>query len=169
MNTKYLFGSKMLKMSNPRDEDLLTFVNSRGSEITEQGHRSISLYKNVIAHFIKGTNIKSDPFTALYLYQQSAPFHDNADYPFNDFNIMEHKEVWIKYLKAYMNDEAVEQKAIAKEILPKTFYHILYQYNMILEDTVWISDEARVNVQKIHDREMPSSYFYVLRDLINSL
>ncbi len=166
---KYLFGSKMLKMSNPRDEDMLTFVNSRGSEITEQGHRSISLFRNVITYFIQGTNVKSDDYTALHLYQLSAPFHDDVDYPFNDFNITEHKEVWIKYLKAYMNDEAVEQKAIAKEILPKTFYHILYQYNMILEGTVWISDAARVNVQKIHDLEMPSSYFYELRDLINSL
>lgn len=169
MDKKYLFGSKMLKLNNPRDEDFLAFVNSRGSEITEQGHRSVSLYKDIIACFIQGKNIKSDPFTALYLYQQSAPFHDNADYPFNDFNIMEHKAVWINYLKAYMNDEAVEEKAMAKDILPKTFYHILYQYRMILENTVWISDEARVNVQKIHDLEMPSSYFFELRDLINSL
>jgi hypothetical protein len=40
---------------------------------------------------------------------------------------------------------------------------------MIKENTHQISDEAKINVQKIHDLEMPSSYFYELKDLINSL
>jgi hypothetical protein len=40
---------------------------------------------------------------------------------------------------------------------------------MIKENTHQISDEAKINVQKIHDLEMPSSYFYELRELINSL
>ena len=40
---------------------------------------------------------------------------------------------------------------------------------MIMENAHWISNEAKANVQKIHDLEMPSSYFYELRDLINNL
>lgn len=159
----------MLKLENPRDEDWLTFVDIRASEITEKGQRSTPFYKVIINNFTQGRNAKADHYKAVHLYQLSAPFHDDADYPFNDFNILEYKTTWINTLKAYMNDEDVEQKAIAKEILPKKFYHILYQYHMILEGTVWISDEAKVNVQKIHDLEMPSSYFYELRNLINSL
>jgi hypothetical protein len=58
---------------------------------------------------------------------------------------------------------------MGKDILPKWFYHLAYQYNMIIEDTHWISDEAKVDVQKIHDFEMPSSYFYELREKINNL
>jgi hypothetical protein len=113
--------------------------------------------------------VEADIFKALFLFQLSAPFINDTDYPFNDFNIMEHKEVWVKWLKAYMNDETTEQRANKTDILPKTFYHILYQYNMITENVHFISDEAKVDVQKIHDLEMPSSYFYKLRDLINSL
>ena len=40
---------------------------------------------------------------------------------------------------------------------------------MIKENTHWISEEAKAEVQKIHDLEVSSSYFYELRDLINSL
>ena len=165
----YLFGSKMLRLNNCRDEDWLTFVDKRASEITERGQRSVPFYKTIVNNFVNGRNAEADPFKALYIYQMSAPFHNDNDYPFNDFNILEHKTVWINCLKSYMNSEEIEQKAIAEGILPKVFYHILYQYNMINEDTVWISDEAKVNVQKIHDLEMSSSYFYELRDLINGL
>jgi hypothetical protein len=54
-------------------------------------------------------------------------------------------------------------------MLPKQFYQLLYQYYMIKENTHWISEEAKAEVQKIHDLEMPSSYFEELRALINSL
>jgi hypothetical protein len=40
---------------------------------------------------------------------------------------------------------------------------------MVLENAHFISDEAKVDVQKIHDLEMPSNYFYELRDKINRL
>jgi hypothetical protein len=103
------------------------------------------------------------------MYQISVGFHDDENYPFKEFNILEHKEVWIKWLKAYMNAEDTETWATTKDVLPKQFYHILYQYYMITENVHFISDEAKVDVQKIHDLEMPSSYFYELRDKINSL
>lgn len=166
---KYLFGSKMLGLDNCRDEDWLTFINERGLSIREKGYRSISFYKTVLNNFVRGRNIKADPYKALQIYQLSAPFHNDTEYPFNDFNILEHKTVWINHLKSYMNSEEIEQKANTQDILPKTFYHILYQYNMITEGTHQITYEAKVNIQKIHDFKMPSSYFYELRDLINSL
>ena len=166
---KYLFGSKMLKLENARDEDWISFVDCKGKDIKEMGYRSISCYRAVVNHFITGRNIKSDTYKAIHLYQLSAGFNGDDEYPFNDFNILEHKEVWKQWLKAFVNDEKNEVIATKEEHLPKSYYQILYQYNMIVEDTHWISDEAKVNVQKIHDLEMPSSYFYELRDLINSL
>lgn len=166
---KYLYGSKMLKLDNCRDEDWLTFIDAKPSKSRARGERSLPFYKAIIKNFVEGKNALADPYKSLYMYQISVGFHEDAEYPFNGFNILEHKAVWIECLKSYMNDEGVEQKAIKSDILPKTFYHILYQYNMIVEDTHWISDEARVNVQKIHDLEMPASYFYELKVLINSL
>jgi hypothetical protein len=166
---KYLFGSKMLKLENARDEDRISFVDMRGKEIKDYTQRSIPLYKSTIKNFIAGKNVKSDIYRAIHLYQLSAGFNGDDEYPFNDFNILEHKEVWKQWLKAFVNDEKNEGIATKGDYLPKSYYQILYQYNMIIEDTHWISDEAKVNVQKIHDLEMPSSYFYELRDLINSL
>lgn len=165
---KYLFGSKMLKMNNCRDEDWLTFVDASPSELTEKGQRSIPFVNYVIDCFVSNKNVIGDASKALYLYQISSEFHNDAAYPFS-FNIMDYKDIWAECLKSYMNLERVEESAKKSEVLPKKFYHILYQYNMIIEDTHWISDEARVNVQKIHDLEMPASYFYELRGLINSL
>lgn len=166
---KYLYGSKMLKLKNARDEDWLSFVECKGKDITETGYRSIPFHQAILKHFIDGRNIKSDYYKAMNLYQFSAGFIDDAEYPFKDFNILEHKEVWKEWLKAYINEEKNEAWATKTDILPKHFYHLLYQYNMIVEDTHWISDQARVDVQKIHDLEMPASYFYELRDLINNL
>ena len=53
--------------------------------------------------------------------------------------------------------------------LPKQFYHLVYQYYMLQENTHYISAQGFSIVQKIHDFEMPASYFYELRDLINAL
>ena len=169
MKNKYLFGSKMLKMSNPRDEDYIEFVTGPGKNIQDRTQRSIPFYKKMINLFILGQTDENDMYNACFLYQNSAPFFNDENYPFNFFNILEHKRVWIEQLKAYMNSERAEKGATKTDILPKQLYHILYQYHMIKENTHWISDEARVDVQKIHDREMPSSYFYELRDKINSL
>lgn len=169
MKHKYLYGSKMLKLNNNRDEDWLTFTEENAKTAREMGCMSIPFYKTLINHFIGGNYIDVDPFKALFLFQLSAPFINENNYPFNDFNILEHKDVWVRWLKAYVNAEDTEEWATTKDVLPKQFYHALYQYHMIIEDTHFISDEAKVDVQKIHDYEMPSSYFYELRDKINSL
>lgn len=166
---KKILGSRLLNLNNCRDEDAVILTDKRGKDIKEKGQRSISCKQTMIKHFTEGSNIKPDYYKAFSLYQLSAGFTDDTDYPFNYFNILEHKEVWKKWLKAYINSDKNEAWAIKTDILPKQFYHLLYQYNMIVEDTHWISDEAKVNVQKIHDLEMPSSYFYELRDLINLL
>lgn len=166
---KILFGSKMLRLENNRDEDWLTFIDEDASTAREQGCKSIPFYKNIIKFFTKDKNIKPDIFSALYLYQLSVGFTDNASYPFSDFNIFEHTKVWKEWLKAYINSAPTEEWAGKNEILPKQFYHILYQYYMITEDTHFISDEAKAKVQKIHDLEVPASYFYELKEMINSL
>lgn len=172
MKYKYLFGSKMLKLNNPRDEDWLTFVDvPRGTKLEDNGehqHR-LEFEKRRIKSFIEGRNMPTDSYKALIFYQLSGGFQDDANYVFNDFNILEHKEVWIAHLKNYINLPETEQFAFTFDNLHKKFYHILYQYYMITENVHFISDEAKVNVQKIHDLEMPSAYFYELRDLINSL
>lgn len=169
MEIKYVLGSKMLRMNNPRDVDEITFVDEPSWKVREHGKRSIPFVKMIIDSFTKGENNPTDFFKSLYIYQHSAPFIEDENYPFGDFNILEHKDVWVEQLRGHMNLTSTEEMATKKDILPKNFYHILYQYNMIVENAHWISDEARVNVQKIHDLEMPSSYFYELRELINNL
>lgn len=166
---KYLYGSKMLKLNNSRDEDWLSFIEADSKVAREQKCHSIEFYKTIIEHFIKGQSLGADPFKALYLYQLSTGFSSDEDYLFKHFNILMHKETWSQWLKAYMNSAAVEKIATKSQYLPKSLYHILYQYYMIKEDTHWISEEAKAEVQKIHDLEMPSSYFEELKALINSL
>lgn len=169
MEYKYLFGSKMLKLNNCRDEDWYSFVNKSALAINDSSTKSISAMTHMINCFVLGKNQPDDNIKALILYQVSAPFHDDVKYPFGFFNIFNYKAVWINHLKNYINLDKTERWANAYNVLPKRFYHLLYQYYMIKEDTHWISDEAKIDVQKIHDLEMPSNYFYELRDLINSL
>ena len=75
----------------------------------------------------------------------------------------------MRWLKAYINSEQANNLVLDVEVLPKVFYHLLYQYYMIKENTHWISDEAKKEVQKIHDLEVPAEYFEHLKELINSL
>lgn len=168
---KYLFGSKMLKLDNPRDEDWIAFVDTPRNEPLdkdEHQHR-INFEMRRIRSFIQGQNEPTDSYKALIFYQLSSGFQEDDDYIFGFFDILKHKKVWADHLKNYMSLESTEKFAHTYENLHKKFYHILYQYYMITEDTHFISDEARAKVQKIHDLEMPNSYFYELRDLINSL
>lgn len=170
MELKYLLGSKLLQLNNPRDEDWVTFIPEHPEGERKRGCRSIKFFNIILNHFIEGKNQPTDFYKSCFLYQTSNGFFEgDENYPFEYFNILEHKEVWIEQLKGYMNHLETEELALKRDTLYKTFYHILYQYHMIVEDTHWISDEAKVDVQKIHDYEMPSSYFYELRDKINSL
>ena len=169
MECKYLFGSKMLRLCNCRDEDWLTFVDKRGAEIKSSCERSIPFYKKRLERFMMGKNKPEETYKAVHLYQLSAPFIEDENYPFNFFNILEHKKVWIEQLKGYINLPKTEEWGTRYETLPKQFYHLLYQYYMITEGVHFISEAAMVDVQKIHDLEMPSSYFYTIRDLINGL
>ena len=171
--SKYLFGSQLLKLNYPRDGDWLSFADIETKDMTDlqrkQGVRSIPFNRTVINHFIEGKTQPNDEYKAVHLFQLSNGFREDENYPFNGFNILEHKAVWIAQLKGYINLPQTEEKALRDEVLPKTFYHILYQYDMIVENVHFISDEAKADVQKIHDLEMPSSYFYELREKINTL
>lgn len=169
MEIKCLFGSKMLKLKNNRDEDWITFVEKHNPKGRERGHKRMSFYQDMIDYYVNGKTHSDSLYNSCYIYQLSSGFHNDETYPFKDFNLLEHKAVWIEQLKGYMNLPKTEEDALKGDILPKIFYHILYQYHMLLENTHWISEEAKTDVQKIHDLEMPSSYFYELRDLISGL
>lgn len=156
--SKYLVGSYLLRLNNCRDEDWLDL--------------SGDVYKirnKIITEFRRGRNMPGDSFKGRTLYQFSNGFYtESEEYPFKDFNIFDYKEIWVDCIKDCFNNYDVE-KVISQEILPKHFYHFLYQYYMIKENTHYISDGAKAEVQKIHDLEKPFSYFYELRELINNL
>lgn len=169
MEYTYLFGSKLLQLDNAHDEDWITFIDKKASELKGNMQKSISFCTTRLNQFMTGNNQPNDRYKALCLYQLSAPFINDPAYPFNFFNILDHKRVWKEHLKNYINQEKIEALALSDEMLPKIFYHLLYQYYMITEDVHFISSAAKAKVQAIHDRKVPSSYFYDLRDLINSL
>lgn len=168
MEYKCLYGSKLLKIDNCSDEDWVIFVDTPKKYIGGIATRNYAFYSKVVDNFTKGRNADGDPYKALFLYQMSKGFHEDPEYPF-DFDILQYKPILAKCLQTYMNIPRVEQDAMKTANLSKKFYHLLYQYYMIVEDEHFISDEAKAQVQKIHDLEMPSSYFYDLKNMINSL
>lgn len=166
---KYLLGSQMLGLANCHDEDWVTFIDDTTAAARAEHCQSIPFYKVLIRHFKTNDKIKPDYYQALFMYQLSEGFHNSEEYIFKDFNILEHVETWKLWLKAYVNSKAIEEQVKKDSRIIKWCYHLLYQYYMIKENTHWISEEAKAEVQKIHDLEVPSSYFYELQDLINSL
>ena len=168
MEYKCLFGSKCLGLCNCSDEDWAIITDKRIKYIDGVATINYPFYSKIVQNFINGRNAEGDAYKALFLYQLSKGFHSEPEYPF-DFNILEYKERWKECLKSYINLPRVEDNAISGEVLSKKYYHLLYQYYMITENVHFISDEAKAQVQKIHDLEMPSTYFYELRKLINAL
>lgn len=167
MRTKIIIGSACLKLEKQRDLDFLTIDTSIQKPILGK----VLTKKQVdwcIKSYLNNSTTGFNPFSVCVLYMLSNGFHEETNYPFKYFNILAHSEIQRLQLQQYMNSydtERLKQQAI----LPKQFYHILYQYYMIIENTHWISEEAKAQVQKIHDYEVPAEYFYELRDLINSL
>lgn len=168
MEYKCLYGSKMLKLNNYSDEDWAILVDNSRRYINGMPTMNYPFYNRLVGSFTKGRNADGDPYKALFLYQMSKGFHEDPNYPF-DFNVLEYKPILAKCLQTYINLPRVEQGAKKTPKLSKKFYHLLYQYYMLTEDTHFISAEAKAQVQKIHDLETPSSYFYELRELINGL
>ena len=155
---KYLVGSQMLKLANFRDSDLI-----------ELGDYSKAFIVKALPNFIAKNICPGDAFFGRHLFQYSNEFHiGHKEYPYKDFNIFDYKETWISCLKSYI---AFLDLNLNKNTthLPKHLWNALYQYYMIKENTHWISEEAKAEVQKIHDLEMPTSYFEELKALINSL
>lgn len=162
---KILFGSQILRLRNPRDIDDFIFY-----EEPYQQKPSIIGRTKWIECFKKGLTCPEDQSMVCWLYQYSGAFHENVEnYPWIDFDIFEHKERWINQLKSFINLPSTEEFALSRKILHKRFYHLMYQYYMITENVYYISEEGMEYVQKIHDFEMPNSFFYELREKINSL
>lgn len=168
MEYKCLYGSKLLKLDNCSDEDWVIWVDNSRKYVNGMATRNYPFYNRLVGSFTKGRNADGDPYKALFLYQMSKGFHDDPNYPF-DFNVLEYKPILAKCLQTYINKPTVEQEAVKTANLSKKFYHLLYQYYMITEEVHFISAEAKAQVQKIHDLEMPSSFFHELRELINGL
>ena len=149
-----LVGSKLLK------------VDSIGSDTDEL--ELTALHNQCLFAFCKHFISKDDFYASWGLFQLSNGFHAGPDYELSDFNIFDHKDTWISCLKGYIN--SIDHDEIAsKTILPKWYYQYVYQYYMIKENQHYISEEAKAEVQKIHDLEVPGSYIYHIKDLINSL
>lgn len=168
VNYTILIGSKCLKIPNARDVDTLTVnlisTRSNPGEYIAKKH----LDEN-ISMFCKCTADTYNPFSACVLYMLSNGFHESElNYPFRYFNLLNHPDAILHSIQTYLNNYNVVELE-KNSYLPKQFYHIVYQYYMILENTHWISDEGREIVQKIHDFQMPASYFYELKDLVNNL
>lgn len=150
---KTLVGSSLLLLDNCRDVDWLTTVDH---------------VKDILGRFKIGAVSRTDFYASWALFQFSAPFHPEDNYIFKDFNIFEYKEIWIRQLKGYINSIDLEKIAL-KQVLPKWYYQYVYQYYMIIENVHFISAEAKAEVQKIHDLEVPGSYIYRIKELIDSL
>lgn len=145
----------MLKLKNCKDIDYIP--NSKIPSITA-----------ILNEYTQGNNHPLDAYKTLYLYQLSNGFHNEESYDFKDFNIFNYKTIWIQQLQnhfAILNLQQIAQL----QVLPKFFYHYLYQYYMIIENTHYISNGAKEPVQKIHDLQMPGEYVYELSNLIYSL
>ena len=145
----------MLNLSNCRDKDHLVTAN-------------MSRLPGYIKLFTAGHINPADSYRPTYLYQLSNKYHLESDYPFSDFDIFDYKDVWINCLKSYINNLNIIYISKLKT-LPKHYYHFVYQYYMIKENQHYISEEAKAEVQKIHDLEVPGSYIYKIKELIDSL
>ena len=173
MNDTYLVGSRLLMLDNCRDTDYIYFDG-----IKQSSGNNCCYIKMNLPHVELILSQMGNPAKTLrsfnfpvcnYYYQFSSCFQPD-DFPIK-WDIRDNKEAWKTLLKQHISN----QKAVDKYINPseglckKPLYNIAYQYFMIVDDAVWLSGEHKQIVQKIHDLEMPSDYFYELKEKILAL
>ena len=173
MINQFLFGSRLLKLDNCRDYDYVHFDTDEVVRIEGEHHINHNSYhvESVFRNIRDSkTKLLSNNFIIInYFYQFSKCFHPEPDYPLQ-CDIRNIKEGWITLLKRHINDSEAEKRYTENtDILRKNFYHIAYQYFMIVDNAIYLEGEHKQIVQKIHDKEMPVAYFQELKQLINAL
>lgn len=156
----YYVGSTILKLENVGDIDVVSFTDStyepidviKGKSNYHVLHVSCAQRKHAYKYLYKKSKFMSEQM-ALYLYQYSNELHPESNVRL--FSLLECKEQWKEALFCFVKT----LPELTESTIPKKYYNIVYQYYIIQNNSFNLREEQMENVQKIHDSEMPTSFW----------
>lgn len=166
---KYLVGSKLLGLTNNKDEDYLCLTDEDKTR----------------KEFINGKEIKYTPIKLLIERLNNIDVHNmftlwnyqldediiGQDFPIK-YHYLEHKDQYMKLIDYIIkNKEFNFNKDITADnrCCTKIIYHIAYNIFILKNNSPIITEEQKAIIQKIHDLEMPIDYLDELEKTFKSI
>lgn len=172
---KYLVGSKLLGLSNCKDEDYITLTDGNENVNT----RKYIDNKDVVVRSVQNVDncmnfkLPLNETTARYYivnYQMDKDII-GQDFPLN-YHILDRRSDYINLLNWIVDNEAcnfVKTKNMNHGHCSKLIYHIAYLTFILENNSTSLTAEQKETVQQIHDRAMPMEYLDELEQLIHIL
>ncbi len=165
---RYLVGSKRLNLDNPHDEDYLVITKRGYKRTSTDGIDEIQMSKSIYNQMTK-FSMKNEKYEYLQLFAYQL---DNKiigdDFPYK-YSVLKYKKKLLAYLNKIVDEKQFNfNKRISQNenCCSKIIYHIAYNVFILENDSVDLTEEQKVIVQKLHDGKMPIEYIDTLKQKI---
>ena len=170
---KYLIGSKLLRIENAKDVDLLVLKDIQSEEIIDQDWNSLG--KQDISYcscseLNNRLSFNRYSIKTLSNYQFDSQIIQQ-DFPIK-YSILSHRDDLIAFLKTVSKKKLFNfdlSISIDGRYCSKIVYHIAYNIFILQNNSPIITNEQKEIIQKIHDIQMPIEYIAVLQNFIDKL
>lgn len=168
----YKCGSSMLGLQNCHDVDWLVMDDKIGDRPSyrDQNGEEFFFRSTATIHRLLNFRIIPPPAWNFCTYQFDADII-NQKFPI-EFHVLDHKTDVVWFLNQVTKKELCnfsERIAINGLYCSKKIYHIAYLIFIMQNNSVYLNNEQKEIIQKIHDLEMPISYVAKLKEMIKNL
>lgn len=172
MVLKYLIGSKLLNLKNPKDTDYLILSN-HSEKLIQNGEeyfiRDRKIFDKILFFQEDPTLTKLSNYTLMLSNYQMDYRIIKQNFPIH-YNILEHKKELIHFLDFIIIKKKFNfSYDFKQDVVHKRLYHFAYNLFILQNNNVELTKEQFNIVQKIHDGEMPISYLDEMKSLLEEI
>lgn len=169
---RYLIGARLLNLNTDGDLDYLIISNEHDYKRIYEGDTDLlyvsEKHLNEVMNFNK--DLREYAHIMVLNYQLDADII-GQNFPI-EYHLLDHKIELIKLLKNVVKYKLLnmhENMSINNGMCPKGIYHIAYNVFILQNNSPFITPEQKEIIQKIHDKQMPTSFRKELINIINLL
>lgn len=175
MKIKYLIGSHLLGLQNNHDTDYLVIINDEDDIYSRRcvdGEDIVYCTKTNIDNRMNFRYTIDDRTASYYIinYQLDKDII-GQEFPLS-YSILDRRNDYVKLLNFIVDNKACN---FTREVdfnnghTAKNIYHIAYLVFILENNSTKLTEEQKVIVQKIHDKQMPREYLDELEAKIRKL
>ena len=171
---KFLVGSSLLNLSNPKDTDYVVIVDTEEEleTLKNSGNKEFGdnhyLTKSML---VQNLNFEYSEYRSLINYQYDATINP-AFGSYYEYHILDYKDTLKTLLKkiAKVKSNNLNKRVMTENgCCTKLVYHIAYNTFILINNSPIITNDQKAIIQSIHDKNMPIDYIDDLILLIDNL